>query len=594
MAADTQGAVLRTSIPIRYSPDGRSWGEGIVLSISGVTLTVQTTVIPEVRARLYFALGLGVDSTFHGEGRVTTLPDPEPGAEAIAGFGLRFDGTPNEMAATVAKLTRDYPGPVAIDADLRLRWPVAAEAAPLAKPDDDEALAVWADGRALHTTPIDDAPAARAGNVNEPLSSYVALLRYLRTELDTLGDTPVALTYRGRPLAPGTGLPARVLSAGLAGLEHVSPLDGSTATPPATSGASTDGTWSLDLEDFDAPTGPIEAAPAAETEDAPTEAEVLWDHPILELMAAQMRVMDALALADWRYERLTSELKEALDRDRTLLDGINLRIATSAEDAGIDEVVTTAIAEANDAIDTLVTRAAWHSTSIESADASASFYETFQIEKERLARQAVIAARSAAREAEDNAARKVEEKAPRKSEPARKEREEPRKAEPKKKPKTDEPRPPRASAESSESGAKQPAWKIAVLVLICIVAIARIVDVFRGGDKQRKLEPPRRESVDTGRIRSDLSAAVNALPVTDVRLESKGVAIVVDPGWLTRSAPDRHGDVERAAVALISHGFWKIRFITPDGKERAAWNQGSIQGEGFTSTPRPSQEDGAR
>ncbi len=594
MAADTHGAVLRTSIPIRFSPDGRSWGEGIVLSISGVTLTVQTTVLPEVRARLYFALGLGSDSTFHGEGRVTTLPDPEPGADAISGFGLRFDGTPNEMAATVAKLARDYPGPVEIDAELRLRWPVAAQATPNAEPSDDEGLAVWADGRALHTTPLEDSPAARAGNVNEPLSSYVALLRTLRTELGNLGDAQVALTYRGRPLAPGVGLPARVLSAGLAALEHMSPLGVGTPTPSVGSGASTEGTWSLDLEDFDAPTGPIEPAPAAEPEDAPTEAEVLWDHPILELTAAQMRVMDALALADWRYERLTSELKEALDRDRTLLDGINLRIATSAEDAGIDESVTAAIAEANDAIDTLVTRAAWHSTAIESADASASFYETFQIEKERLARQAVIAARSAAREAEDKAARKAEEKSPRKSEPSRKEREEPRKSEPKKKPKTDEARPARSSAENSEGGRKQPAWKIAVLVLVCVVAIARIVDVVRGGDKQRKLAPPPRESVDIGRIRMDLSAAVNVLPVTDVRLEEKGVAIVVDPSWLTRSAPNRHVDVERAAVALISHGFWKIRFITPDGAERASWNQGSIQGEGFTSAPRPAQEDGAR
>ncbi|MFN7954201.1 MAG: hypothetical protein U0610_20920 [bacterium] len=579
MAADTQEPPLRVSVPIRYSPDGRSWGEGIVTSIAGVTLVVQTTAPPDLRARLYFALGLGPEGTFHGEGRVTTPPDPGSDAPAASAFGLRFDGTPNELAAVVSRLVRGYPGPVEIDADLRLRWPVTADAALPTTPADAEGLGLWTAGHQVCATRAEDGPAARTGNVNEPLHAYVTVLRQLATELRASGADRVVLTYRGRPLAPGTGVPAHVLDAGLEALARVSPLEtGTTAAAPTDSGPRDDGTWSLDLEDLDAPTAPVEMPSPAEVEEGPTEAEVLWDHPILELAAAQMRVMDALATADWRYERLTPELKEALDRDRTLLDGINLRIATSAEETGIDESAATAISEANDAIGTLVARAGWHSTAIESAEASASFYETFQIEKERLARQAVITARTAAREAEEKAA-------------ARKEREEqPRKAEPKTKTKAVESRETKTRSRGRDaSEAQKPrVGLIAVILLACVMAIARIVTVFQGD----RNDAPKAKTVDMAQVRADIAQRVPAVPVVDLRIEEKTLKVVVDPGWLNRGANDRHGDLELLSPALMSHGFWRYHVITPDGQQRASFIDGKIDVQGFVAPK--SAEDGGR
>ena len=57
MAVESQGPRFEVSIPIRYSRDGRAWGEGVVTSLSTSNLFVQTTALPEVGSRLFLAIG---------------------------------------------------------------------------------------------------------------------------------------------------------------------------------------------------------------------------------------------------------------------------------------------------------------------------------------------------------------------------------------------------------------------------------------------------------------------------------------------------------------------------------------------------------
>lgn len=597
MAADGQGPPLEVSIPIRYSPDGRSWGEGIVTSLTSSTLVVQSSTPPEVRSKVYFALGLGFEApTFHGEGRVTSLASPEPGAAPVPGFGLRFDGAPSELAAAIAKLERGYPGALAIEADGGVWWPIATEA--LAPPrGSDDGLAVWADGRPLGEVGAAEAPGTLARNGNEPLPAYVALLIRLAAPLASCRAETVIVTHRGRVLSPASGIPTRVLATSLAALERVA----AAATPGGAKGsdapAAPEGDWSLDLSDFDAPTIEIKGPSVSDDEDlddAPSVVEVLWDHPLVELVATQMRVVDTLALADWRYGRLTPDLLASLDRDRTLLDGIELRISTGAEEAGLSEDATTEIAQAVEDVGSFVTRLAWHAMAIESAAASASYYETFQIEKERLARQAAISARAAAREAAESP----------KAEPARNERDEPRKAESKprkdKPSKAEKPRKeekpqketpaPRSTRKPLVTGEwrKVPAWAIALAALSLLIAITRISTAARS----RRTPPPIASQLDVASLRNDLMSVAAKFQIRDAVVEGRTLKLLVDTIWLDRSPKERQVDLEAISLPVMGRNFADFVVVSPDGKQQASFHKGKFDVVGLT--PPTPNADAAR
>ncbi len=604
MPADGQAPPFEVSIPIRYSPDGRSWGEGIVTSLTSSTLVVVTAAAPEVRSKVYFALGLGFEApTFHGEGRVTSLASPGPGVEPVPGFGLRFEGAPSDLAAAIAKLERGYPGALAIEAGGGVCWPVANEAvAP--RRDADAGLALWADGRELAQAPSAESPGTVARNGNEPLPAYVAVLVRLAGPLASSSAERVVISHRGRVLSPASGIPARHLAASLAALGEAAAAAAAAGGAPRAGGAAPapEGDWSLDLSDFDAPTMEIKSPAAIEDDDAddgPSVVEVLWDHPLVELVATQMRMVDTLALADWRYGRLTADLLASLDRDRTLLDGIQLRISTTADEAGLTEETTAEIAQAVEDVGTFVTRLAWHSMAIESAAASASYYETFQIEKERLARQAAIAARAAAREAAE------EPKAAAKAEPARKEREEPRKAEskPKKekepkrekeKPKPEEkPRPAKPSRGPLVTGdwRKVPAWAIVLAALSLVIAVTRITNATRSS---RREPPPRAADLDVASLRTDLMQVAAKFQIRDATIEGRTLRLLVDTIWLDRSPKERKADLEAISLPVMGRNFAEFVVIAPDGRQLASFHKGKFQVAGLDSSAPPPAKDAER
>lgn len=600
MPADGQAPPLEVSIPIRYSPDGRSWGEGIVTSLTSSTLVVLSTTPPEVRSKVYFALGLGFESpTFHGEGRVTSLASPGPGVEPPPGFGLRFEGAPSDLAAAIAKLERGYPGALAVEPDGTVTWPVAT-AALSPRRDADAGLALWAGGRELAQVPAADSPGAVAGNGNEPLPAYVALLLRLAAPLASCHAESVLLTHRGRVLSPVTGIPTQQLAASLEALERVAAA--APAAAPKGGAAAPQGDWSLDLSDFDAPTMEIKSPSAIEEEDddGPTVVEVLWDHPLVELVATQMRMADTLALAGWRYGRLTSDLLASLDRDRTLLDGIQLRLSASAEEAGLAEETANEIAQAVEDVGTFVTRLAWHAMAIESAAASASYYETFQIEKERLARQAAISARAAAREAAP------EPKAAAKAEPPRRERDEPRKAESKpakEKPRREErahadapaprpshePKPPPKAGKppkilDSAEWRKVPMWAIAVLAVSVLLAITRIGNAVRSA---RPPAPPPAAQVDTAGLRSRITEIAPRMALHDVAIEKGHVKLVVDSTWGTLPPKERQIDLEAISLTVMQSGYLDFVVVTPAGQLEASFAKGRFRLKDVAAPPPP-------
>lgn len=592
---DGQGPPLEVSIPIRFSPDGRSWGEGIVTTLTTSTLVVLSATPPEVRSKVYFALGIGFEApTFHGEGRVTSLASTEPGVEPMPGFGLRFEGAPSDLAAAIAKLERSYPGALAIENDGGVAWPVVSDA--LTPPrGPDEGLAVWADGRQLAGESAAESPGATAHNGNEPLPAYVALLVRLATPLATCDAASVVVTHRGRVLSPASGIPTSALAASLTALERVAATAPS-AAPKSVAGPAPEGDWSLDLSDFDAPTMEIKSPAAIEDDDAdeaPSVVEVLWDHPVVELVATQMRMVDTLALADWRYGRLTADLLASLDRDRTLLDGIQLRISTSADEAGLSEEATGEIAQSVADVGTFVTRLAWHAMAIESASNSASFYETFQIEKERLARQAAIAARAAAREAAE------EPKAAAKAEPARKERDEPRKAEskprkepPKKEEKPKKAKPSRAASAPLVTGEwkKVPLWAIVLVVFSVLIAITRITNAARG--RRDASAPP--SQLDVASLRNDLIQVASKFQIRDAVVEGKTLKLLVDTTWLDRLPKERRADLEAISLPVIARSFADFVVVAPDGKQLATFHEGRYEVAGYQSTAPPPSKDAER
>ena len=546
MAGESQGARFEVSIPIRYSRDGRAWGEGIVTSLSTSNLFVQTTALPEVGSRLFLAIGMGAGSTYHGEARVTAHLNRDLGGVVAAGFGLKFDEPPADLTAAIASLQRDYPGPVPIDVDGGLLWPIPTDPDVANPGGDRDGLHVWAGPTAVASIPLESRPHAELGATSPSLDAYLSMLAPLATVLEDVTAERVGLTYRGRALAPTTGIPCGALIRAL------------TWQPAPVTSSTAESAWSMDFSDLDESTGDILAGAAAARSKHPPVARRAGDessaddeelHPLGVLIAAQLRLIDTLSIAGFRFQGLTPALLEALARDEELLGRAGAGLSSLTGEVTRDESLRRELEHAIEDLGAMMRRAGWHSTALESAEESQAAYEPHQIERDRRARLA------ASRAAEGPKS------GPRKDAPAAR-----------KPPARKEPAAVRAEGKDGSPTPKAlPPWALAVGAAFTALMIAGIVALSTGDHR----EPPPK-SVNSFDVRQELGKAAPAVDVRDATVKDQVLNVVVASEWMTRSPKQRQADVEAMTLAATALNFDAVRYLTTDGVERASYLRGAF------------------
>lgn len=580
MAVESQGPRFEVSIPIRYSRDGRAWGEGVVTSLSTSNLFVQTTALPEVGSRLFLAIGLGEGATYHGEARVTAHLNRDLGGVTASGFGLKFDEPPPDLTAAIARLQRDYPGAVTIDVDGGLLWPIPIDPDVANPGGERDGLHVWAGATAIGSTPLPASADAAGGGPAPSLHSYFALLTPLASAIEAAPAERLALTYRGRALAPTTGIPRTSLLAAFAWQGEA------VSAPPASRGAGDDdgGAWSMDFSDLDESTGDMLAgaaaarskggAPALAATPAPGEsdedaAEGDDLHPIGILIAAQLRLIDTLCVAGFRFQGLTPALLDALARDEALLGRAGPGLASLTGEVKRDESLRRELEHAVEDLGAMMRRAGWHSTALESAEESQAAYEPFQVERERRARLAAARAAESSKAGHRKDAAPARKPAPRKEPAAAAER---------------DARPgPAASAAAARGPSDEakpatkalPPWALAAGAAATALMLVGIVWLSSG-----KHRDPPPERVDRFTVRAELAKVAPAVEVRDATVKDHALEIVVASEWMSRSASERQVDVEAMTLVATSLNFDTVRYLTPDGRERASYKAGVFAVEG--------------
>jgi hypothetical protein len=214
----------------------------------------------------------------------------------------------------------------------------------------------------------------------------------------------------------------------------------------------------------------------------------------------------------------------------------------------------------------VITRAAWHSTALEPAEVSQSAYDAWQVEKERQARQAAVAARAGTRDGDGVKSG------------ARKDREDPRKAVPKR----DKPGPDRdkrdagaradaAPAAPVKGGKALPPWAVAVGALFTVAMVSGIVALSTGGHR----DPPPPTRVDAYDVRNALEQVAPHVPFVSAKVDDAGLHVVIGSDWMSRTTSQRQADVENMTLALTNLRFETIHYATPDGTEHATFRGGS-------------------
>ncbi|MFN7954199.1 MAG: hypothetical protein U0610_20910 [bacterium] len=556
MPADDRALRFEVSLSIRYTQHGRVWGEGIVTSLTESNLFVQSNALPEVQARVFFALGLGAGATFHGEARVTAHLNRNVGGVTVSGFGLKLDDSAAALAGRIAELERAYPGALSVDADGALVWPVPVDPDILNPGSTNDGLCAWLAGT-RHVSIARDAESEHSEAGGGPqLAAWLAL----EPSLAQHGEARLAFTYRGRALAPTTGAPGFAIHAALracAGTDATG--DGQ---PPGSAG----GSWALDLSDLDRSTDEIVSRAASPTTAAPAPVPDSSRHPLIALAVAQMEVIDTLSSVDWRFQRLGAGELESLGRSQRSLRALAADLASSSSAAALDEGMRRELVHAAEDVAALAARAAWHAAALEPAQASEERYAQWPAEQQRLARQAAQLARAAG-------------DAERPRTGARKERDESRKPSAQKSAsrsrdeRAGATRDPRRAGDANDDASASRSLPRGALAagIVGVVLVAGAVAFQLTG---RRDPPP--ETVDVARLRAELQRATPALPVEDARVEKQVLKVVVSPDWTQRTAGERQSDVELSVLVFLALHFDEVRFVTPDGTERARYKHGSF------------------
>ncbi len=566
------------SLPIRFTEDGENFGEGVVTSLSSIGMFVQTGRVPTLGASVWFDLGLGgVVPPLRGRAKVGTL-NRRFGTDVVTGFGVEFDEPRDDVNDALNHLEPTYPGAVRLDTHGSLVWPIIPdpERPDMGHEGDGLRIAVQRDWVGASGERGNEAPAMAVGTaLNRPIQDLLEMVRELNAQILSCDSDPIEFAYQGRRLGPLGGIPKALLVAGLMALDReeeqarVEAPAASEVPPPminvATATDDGDAGWTLDLTDLDALPESTEIAPAAAVEAAPqpepepvTEspaaspaaasqpltraaAEALRGRVLLDLLAAQMRIVDDLGCGGWRLEHMWTEQLSSIEEARALLGEATARLAEIGADTASQALSAADGGSGFSAVEAFLDRVLWNARALTPSDEAFHAYDEF-VEAEKGARAEARA-----------------------KEPAKK--------------RLFDPTATATIATKMPKHAATPVWQIAVAVLLLAMAAgAAYWSVLKSRTilDSAKIVPPSSLTVEA------LAEALTAAPkganmtVEAVSVSGSTVKITVPPDWQNKPKVARQREFEALVSVLADKGFAEATAVSAEGVERAKWANGMV------------------
>lgn len=591
-----KGARFDVSLPMRFTEDGENFSEGVVTSLSSIGLFVQTQRVPGLGASVWFDLGLGGGlAPIRGRAKVGTL-NRRFGTDVVTGFGIEFDTPRDDINEALAALESKYPGAVRLETQGNLVWPITPDPE---RPDPGHE----GDGLRIGTPNGwtgaggevgSEAPAVAVGaSLNRPIRDFLDMIRDLNGQILACASERIPFAYQGRLLGPSTGVYKSTIVAGLIALDQAeeaerrrsaelaradaaaqaqaTPADGT--EPPTLDVVATPvegeaGEWTLDLDDLDVlPESPVlestpdaaEPAPAADPPAAEANAtaaastgpdplanpEAARGRVLLDLLAAQMRMIDDLACGGWRLEHMWSEQLASIEQGSALLAESIERLAeisratesTSGEETR--ELVTESL-RGLDAVHSFLERVAWNARAFTPQEEVFRAYDDFVAEAKE--------AKSEARPAKE------------------------------KKKLFDPTAAPTPTTTIRVKGKPQP-LKIALAVVL--LAAAGVMAYFSAQSSREiidssKVLPPSTISVQSVADAFEKSNNTVRMAIDGITMEGAKARITVAAEWPYKPKPERQREFEALVAVLADKGFTSAVVETSEGIERATWTKGLV------------------
>lgn len=587
-----KGARFDVSLPMRFTEDGENFSEGVVTSLSSIGLFVQTQRVPGLGSSIWFDLGLGGGlAPIRGRAKVGTL-NRRFGTDVVTGFGVEFDSPREDIGAALAALEGVYPGAVRLETQGNLVWPIAPDPD---RPDPGH------EGDGLRIGTPDgwvgaggesgkEAPAVAVGAaLNRPIRDFLDMIRDLNGQILGCASERIPFAYQGRLLGPSTGVYKSTLVAGLIALDreeeeeaerrraaeqsqrdaeseavHEPPTVDVVATPVEGDG----GEWTLDLEDLDvlpaspvlepAPDAPAEPAAdaggpsadaaseasSAETGPAPiTDPEAARGRVLLDLLAAQMRMIDDLACGGWRLEHMWNEQLLSIEQGSALLAESIERLAelsraTEATSGDETRELVTESLRGLDAVHTFLERVLWNARAFTPQEEVFRAYDDFVAEEKE--------AKSGARPAKER--KKLFDT---------------------------------AAAPPSTARVKAKPQPVKIVLAVVLLAAAGVAAYFSTQSSRKildssKVHPPSTISVQAIADAFEKSNSDVRMAIDGISMEGAQARVTVPAEWRYKPKPVRQREFEALAAVLADKGFTSAVAVTSEGIERATWTKGVV------------------
>lgn len=588
-----KGARFDVSLPMRFTEDGENFSDGVVTSLSSIGLFVQTQRVPGLGASIWFDLGLGGGlAPIRGRAKVGTL-NRRFGTDVVTGFGIEFENPREDINDALAALEPNYPGAVRLETQGNLVWPIAPDPD---RPDpghEGDGLRIgtpdgWV-GAGGETG--NDAPAVAVGAaLNRPIRDFLDMIRDLNGQILACPSERVPFVYQGRLLGPSTGVAKSAIVAGLIALDreeeeerrrsaeqaraeaapeaaaHEPPAVDVIATPVEGEG----GEWTLDLDDLDVlPVSPIvepapdaaaapQAAPepgaaAAEPEiaTATTSGRAPFSDPesvrgrvLLDLLAAQMRMVDDLACGGWRLEHMWNEQLVSIEQGSALLAESIERLAeisraTEATSGDETRELMTESLRGLDAVHTFLERVSWNARAFTSQDEVFRAYDDFVAEEREV--------KSGARPAKDK--KKLFDAA--------------------------------ATPSTTTVRVKSKPQPVKIVVALALLAAASVAAYFSVQSSRKiidssKVHPPSTISVQAIADAFEKSNSNVRMTIDGIAMEGAQARVTVAAEWPYKPKQVRQREVDALVAILADKGFTSAVVVTSEGIERATWNKGVV------------------
>lgn len=596
--SDRKGARFDVSLPMRFTEDGENFSEGVVTSLSSIGLFVQTQRVPGLGASVWFDLGLGGGfAPIRGRAKVGTL-NRRFGTDVVTGFGIEFESPREDITDALAALEGVYPGAVRLDTQGSLVWPIAPDAERPEPGHEGDGLRIGTpEGWVGSGGEIgNEAPAVAVGAaLNRPIRDFLDMIRDLNGQILSCSSERIPFAYQGRLLGPSTGVHKSTIVAGLIALDREeeaerrreaerakaasAPAPEEAIDPPTVDVVATPvegeaGEWTLDLDDLDVmPVSPVlesaSATPAA-AETAPAEAasqggagdasgasaaqpgpapiadpESARGRVLLDLLAAQMRMVDDLACGGWRLEHMWAEQLVSIEQGSALLAESIERLAeisraTEATSGDETRELVTESLRGLDAVHTFLERVLWNARAFTPQDEVFRAYDDFVADEKEI--------KSAARPAKD------------------------------KKKLFDATAAPTPPAASRVKGKPQP-FRIALAVLL--LATAGVAAYFSARSSRQildssKVHPPSTISVESIADAFEKSNNDARMAIDGITMEGAAARVTVAAEWPYKPKAVRQREFEALVAVLADKGFTSAVAVTAEGIERATWNKGLV------------------